>query len=121
MSRVPLHLDPHPLETQENEFFVVSEEWATDCRSPYPRLGTLVFDPVSKSCTFNPEPLWIAEGYFPENRLSFTKESLADFLRNPASYSPSSIYSYRLLRAIESVFALRCSTAQQIPGGQNAG
>lgn len=90
-------------------------------RPPYPKLGTLTFDPVSKSCTFTPEQLWLTEGLFPQSSLSFTKESLAQFLGNPGSYSPSSIYSHRLLKAIEGIFAIRGSATAQPAGGQNAG
>lgn len=121
MSRVPLYLQPSLVESDENEFSVLSEEWSDDWRAPQSNLGTLIYEPTSKTCTFLPEPLWVAEGLFPKAKWSCTKESLAQVLANPESYSPKSIYSVRLLKAVEQIFVLRGAPSSQSPGSQNAG
>ncbi len=107
MSRVPLHLEPHPLNSKGNEFSVVSEEWSLDGRRPYPKLGTITYDPTLQQCSFIPEQLWVSEGLFPQSAWSCTREVLAKFLGNPDSYSPRSIYSHRLLMEVRSVFSIR--------------
>jgi hypothetical protein len=111
MSRVPLHLEPHPLETQGNEFSVFSEEWPSDGQRPYPKLGTVSYDPTLHQCTFIPGSLWLHEGFFPQSTWSCTQAMLAQFLGSPESYSPRSIYSHRLLMEIRSIFSIRVGSS----------
>ena len=113
MSRWPLILQPWPSEVGTNEFSVVSEEWSDD--ASHSLLGKVVYEPDSRSCTFTPEPLRIAEDIFPRVQWSCTAESLGKLRAKPAGELPESIYARRLLQAMERVLTVRAARIDSGP------
>jgi hypothetical protein len=106
MSRVPIHFDPWPTDLQAKSFRVLSGEWGKRVGEPE-ELGQVVVSEDQSECTFEPNSIWISEGYFPPTARTFGLADIARLCDEPDLYAPRSIYSHRLLQAMRSVLTSR--------------
>lgn len=104
MSRVPLYLDPSPSTVDGTEYDVVSTEW-----TGHPEvLGRLALDAHGTRCRFTPAQLWLSAEIFPHGIWEGAPDDVRRELEMERQRGSSgSIYTYRLLQAIQRAFDVR--------------
>ena len=103
MSRVPLYLEPSPVDQSAQQFSVLSEEWSGR-GEPHMKLGVVSYDPIARQCTFVPEAIWLSEGRYPAKSWSGGATEVEAEL---APRKHNDIYTRLLFQSIESILRLR--------------
>lgn len=99
MSRVPLYIDPYPRDESVTTYRVLSEEFGTEWR-PDHHIGTLKYDPIGRTCSFIPEPMWCERGHYPARNWQGNKEQI---VRARESAEAANLYSRRLFFWMQAV------------------